>query len=109
MMDEGERTGGWMGAGGEGTAQLVVQDRNMEKMIHGLILLEPIFFHFVETGLGGLCLCRSPQTLMASVLRRLLRVNVPMDTSPSCTSHTQGRPPLLKLGPAHREEQCCQH
>ena len=38
-----------MGAGGEGTAQLVAQDRNTEKMIHGLILLEPIFFHFVET------------------------------------------------------------
>ena len=108
-MDEGERTGGWMGAGGEGTVQLVVQDRNTEKMIHGLILLEPVFFHFVETGLGGLCLRRSRQTLMASVLRRLLRVDVPTDTSPSCTSHTEGRPPLVKLGPALREEQCCQH
>lgn len=104
-----ERTGGWMGAGGEGTAQLVAQDRNTEKMIHGLILLEPIFSHFVETGLGGLCLHRSRQTLMASVLRRLPRVDVPVDMSPSRTSHTQGRLPLLKLDPAHHEEQCCWH
>lgn len=106
---KGEQTGGWMGAWGEGTVQLVAQDRNTEKMIHGLILLEPIFFHFVETGLGGLCLRRSCQTLMALMLRRLPRVDVPMDMSPSCTSHTQGQLPLLKLGPAHREEQCYRH
>ena len=74
-----------------------------------LLQLPCFFFHFVETGLGGLCLRRSCQTLMALMLRRLPRVDVPMDMSPSCTSHTQGQLPLLKLGPAHREEQCYRH
>ena len=74
-----------------------------------LLQLPCFFFHFVETGLGGLCIHRSRQTLMASVLRRLPRVDVPMDMSPSHTSHTQGRLRLLKLGPAHHEEQCCWH
>lgn len=51
MMDE--RANRWMdGAWGRGTAQLVTGTET-QKMIHGLILLEPIFFHFVETGLAA--------------------------------------------------------
>lgn len=45
----------WLpGRGGAGNQ--VPQDRRLEKTSPALILLEPIFFHSVETGPGCLCL-----------------------------------------------------
>lgn len=86
--------------GEEGTGRSWWHRTETEKMIDALILLEPIFFHFVETGLGCLCLRGiTSDFIMALALR----------TPPGPCAHRHEPPrheprpgpaPLLQPGPS---------
>ena len=96
----GAQTGGWMGE--EVTGRSWWHRTETEKMIDALILLEPIFFHFVETGLGCLCLRGITSDFNGLGAQDTAGVDVPMDTSSPCTSPAQGQPPFCSRAQAQR-------
>lgn len=79
----------------------MAQDRNTERNIDGLISWEPIFSHFVETGLGCLCLCGITSAFDGLVFTMLPWADMPMENEQVGTGHRHLRTMRLPRGEGH--------
>lgn len=92
--------------GEEGTGRSWWHWTETEKMIDALILLEPIFFHFVETGLGCLCLRGITSDFNGLGAQYTAGSICPQTRAPPARAPPRASPPPA-AGPEPSEEHCC--